>query len=182
MASKSSLSYSDRVENHTNPVAKKLFSIAASKQSNLMIRDDQPPGSWWNWLTNRDIASRSRPTPTSSRTSVTIQSAASNTAPGYKILKFVDSGNTMQKQYYGGALRISESGQHVLASDGTIEAWKDFCHRGEWVLLILAKMATKGSLAIGDYTKTSIELAKRDRDFVVGFVASRALTGFEMGE
>lgn len=100
--------------------------------------------------------------------------------------KFVDIGNTVQKQYDGGALRISEWAHivnaSVLAGDGIIEALaqtassKHFGYRGERGLLILAEMTTKGSLASGDYTKASVESAKKHKDFVIGFVATQALT------
>lgn len=103
--------------------------------------------------------------------------------------KFVDIGNTVQKQYHGGALRISEWAHlvnaSVLAGDGIIEALSQTAaseqipHRGERALLILAEMTTQGSLAVGDYTQASISSAKRHRDFVVGFVATRALTAVD---
>jgi orotidine-5'-phosphate decarboxylase len=100
--------------------------------------------------------------------------------------KFVDIGNTVQKQYHGGALRISEWAHFinasVLAGDGIIEALsatgtsKAFQYRGDRGLLILAEMTTEGSLAVGEYTEASIWSAKKHTDFVVGFVATRALT------
>ena len=40
-------------------------------------------------------------------------------------------------------------------------------------------MTTKGSLATGDYTRASIDSAKKHKDFVIGFVATRALTFLE---
>jgi orotidine-5'-phosphate decarboxylase len=36
-------------------------------------------------------------------------------------------------------------------------------------------MTSKGSLATGDYTKSSVDIARRHRDFVLGFVSTRAL-------
>ncbi len=100
--------------------------------------------------------------------------------------KFIDIGNTVQKQYDGGALRISEWAHvvnaSILAGDGIIEALaqtgtsEQFRYRGERGLLILAEMTTKGSLATGDYTKACIELARKHQDFVLGFVATQALT------
>jgi len=100
-----------------------------------------------------------------------------------------DIGITVQKQHHGGTLRIFEWAHLVnacvLAGDGTIEALaktgtsKQFGHRGERGLVIPAEMTTKGSLATGDSTRASIESAKGQKDFVVGFVATRALTEFE---
>ena len=51
-----------------------------------------------------------------------------------------------------------------------------FPYAGSRGLLILAEMTTKGSLAIGDYTKLSVEIARKYPTFVVGFVATRALS------
>lgn len=100
--------------------------------------------------------------------------------------KFVDIGNTVQKQYHGGALRISEWAHlvnaSVLAGDGIIEALsqtgtsEQFPYSGERGLLILAEMTSKGSLAVGDYTQASISSARKHQNFVMGFVATQALT------
>ncbi|MCJ1313423.1 orotidine 5'-phosphate decarboxylase [Agyrium rufum] len=92
--------------------------------------------------------------------------------------KFVDIGNTIQKQYHGGALRISEWAHivnaSVLAGDGIVEALTktgtddEFPYVGDRALLILAEMTTKGSLAVGEYTKASIESARKHSQFVIG--------------
>lgn len=103
--------------------------------------------------------------------------------------KFVDIGNTVQKQYHGGALRISEWAHivnaSVLAGDGIVEVLtetatsKDFTYKGERGLLMLAEMTTKGTLATGAYTQASIESARKHQAFVIGFVANQALTSIE---
>lgn len=103
--------------------------------------------------------------------------------------KFVDIGNTVQKQYHGGALRISEWAHivnaSVLAGDGIVEALtetgtsEDIKYKGERGLLMLAEMTTKGTLATGAYTKASIESARKHQAFVMGFVANQALTSID---
>jgi orotidine-5'-phosphate decarboxylase len=103
--------------------------------------------------------------------------------------KFVDIGNTVQQQYHGGAFQISEWAHvvnaSILAGEGVVEALAEtalaegFPHRGNRALLVLAEMTTKGSLATGDYTKSSIEIARKHRDFVIGFVATRSLASVE---
>lgn len=96
----------------------------------------------------------------------------------------------MQKQYHGGTLRISEWAHivnaSVLAGDGIVDALaqtaasKDFPYpASERGLLILAEMTSKGSLAVGEYTKLSVELARRYKGFVMGFVATRSLAAVE---
>lgn len=40
MASKSSLTYSERAQRHSNPVAKRLFEIAEEKSTNVVVSAD----------------------------------------------------------------------------------------------------------------------------------------------
>jgi len=92
--------------------------------------------------------------------------------------KFVDIGNTAQRQYHGGALRISEWAHivnaSVLAGKGTVKALaqtagaEDFEYKGDRALIILAEMTTEGSLAVRTYTESSVDIAKRHKGFVIG--------------
>lgn len=97
--------------------------------------------------------------------------------------KFIDIGNTVQKQYRGGALRIYDWAHiinaSVLAGEGIIDALAQTIEKGEERdrgILILAEMTSKGSLAVGDYTRASVEIAKKHKGHVVGFVATRQLS------
>lgn len=97
--------------------------------------------------------------------------------------KFIDIGNTVQKQYRGGALRIYDWAHivnaSVLAGEGIIDALAQMIADGnerDRGILILAEMTSKGSLAVGDYTKASVEIAKKHKTHVVGFVATRHLS------
>jgi orotidine-5'-phosphate decarboxylase len=97
--------------------------------------------------------------------------------------KFVDIGNTVQKQYRGGALRIYDWAHiinaSVLAGEGIIDALAQTIEKGgerDRGILILAEMTSKGSLAVGEYTKASVEIAKKHKDHVLGFVATRDLS------
>jgi orotidine-5'-phosphate decarboxylase len=100
--------------------------------------------------------------------------------------KFVDIGNTVQKQYQGGALRIFEWAHivnaSVLAGEGIIQALDEVIAKSpgspERGILILAEMTSKGSLATGEYTKASVEIAQRYSQNVIGFVATRELSGY----
>lgn len=99
--------------------------------------------------------------------------------------KFIDIGNTVQKQYHGGALRISEFADivnvSILAGEGIAKAMSqviaapDFPYPKERAFIILADMTSKGSLAIGSYTQKSVELARTHNDSCIGFVAMKSL-------
>jgi orotidine-5'-phosphate decarboxylase len=103
--------------------------------------------------------------------------------------KFVDIGNTVQKQYKGGALRIFDWAHIVnacvLAGEGIIKALDEVIAQApvssERGILILAEMTSKGSLATGEYTKASVQIAQKYTQSVIGFVATRELSGYVAG-
>jgi len=97
--------------------------------------------------------------------------------------KFIDIGHTVQLQYKGGALRIHDWAHivtaSVLAGEGIIQALDQTIHQADVAdrgVLILADMTSKGSLAVGDYTRASVEIARRYPQTVIGFVARRELS------
>ena len=99
--------------------------------------------------------------------------------------KFIDIGNTVQKQYRGGALRIHEWAHivnaSVLAGEGIIQALDQTISQAavpDRGVLILAEMTSKGSLATGEYTKASVAIAQKYPDSVIGFVATRELSSY----
>lgn len=97
--------------------------------------------------------------------------------------KFVDIGNTVQKQYKGGALRIHEWAHivnaSILAGEGIIQALDQTIRDGgisERGILILAEMTSQGSLAVGEYTRASVEIARKYPQSVIGFVSTKELS------
>lgn len=99
--------------------------------------------------------------------------------------KFIDIGNTVQKQYVGGALRIHAWAHivnaSVLAGPGIIQALGESIKNGEKperAVLILAEMTSKGSLATGTYTSASVDFARQHPETVIGWVATRELSSF----
>lgn len=99
--------------------------------------------------------------------------------------KLVDIGNTVQKQYHGGCLRLSEWADivnlSVLGGDGIVEALDqtvtspDFPFPDQRAFLLLAEMTSKGSLATGSYTQKCIDLARQFPRSMIGFVATKSL-------
>ncbi|KAL8363238.1 hypothetical protein RB601_009149 [Gaeumannomyces tritici] len=194
MTSKSGVTYEQRGELHKSPVAKRLFSIATSKKSNLVISAD---------LTDSKsllkCADDLGPLIAVFKTHVDlVHDFNEDTIRGLKTLaekhnflifedrKLVDIGNTVQKQYHGSVLRISEWADlvnlSILGGDGIVEALSqtisapDFPYPEQRAFLILAEMTSKGSLATGAYTKRCVDLAREHPDSMLGFVATRSLS------
>jgi orotidine-5'-phosphate decarboxylase len=69
----------------------------------------------------------------------------------------------------------------ILGGDGIVEALdqtvtsSDFPYPGQRAFLILAEMTSKESLATGSYTQKCIDIARKFRSSMIGFVATRAL-------
>ncbi|KAJ5815188.1 Orotidine 5'-phosphate decarboxylase [Penicillium riverlandense] len=193
MSSKSHLTYGARARTHPNPLARRLFEVAEAKQSNVTVSADV--------TTTKellDLADRLGPYIAVIKTHIDILSDFSEeTITGLQALaskhnflifedrKFIDIGNTVQKQYHGGTLRISEWAHiincAILPGEGIVQALAqtaqaaDFPHGPERGLLILAEMTSKGSLATGAYTASSVDYARNYPSFVLGFVSTRSL-------
>ncbi|KAL1959178.1 hypothetical protein VTO42DRAFT_2683 [Malbranchea cinnamomea] len=200
MTSLSHLPYEDRASRHSNPLARQLFQIAVEKKSNVVVSADVTTSQEL-----LDLADRLGPYMVVLKTHIDILSdltpstlsSLSSLAQKHRFLlfedrKFVDIGNTVQKQYHGGTLRISEWAHivncAVLAGGGIVDALAQTAAKPDFqaqygregrALLILAEMTSKGSLATGEYTRLSVELARKYPEFVLGFVATRSLGDIE---
>ncbi|KAK7995675.1 orotidine 5'-phosphate decarboxylase PyrG [Apiospora arundinis] len=187
-------SYQERSLHHPHPVARRLFQVAELKKSNLVISAD--------FTESKSLlacADELGPYIAVFKTHIDIVSDFSDeTVIGLKQLakkynflifedrKLVDIGNTVQKQYHGGALRLSEWADivnlSILGGDGIVEALDqtvtaaDFPYKGERAFLLLAEMTAKGSRAVGPYTEQCVGLAPAYPNSVIGFVSTRALT------
>ncbi|OAL54989.1 orotidine 5'-phosphate decarboxylase [Pyrenochaeta sp. DS3sAY3a] len=99
--------------------------------------------------------------------------------------KFVDIGNTVQKQYHGGALHISEFAHivnvSILGGEGIVEALSQVVHapelgyKDERAFILLAEMTSKGSLATDNYTVKCVELARKQTSSIIGWIANKSL-------
>ncbi|CCJ31461.1 unnamed protein product, partial [Pneumocystis jirovecii] len=91
-------------------------------------------------------------------------------------------------QYSAGVYRIAEwadiTNAHGVVGPGIVSGLKQAAEevtkepRG---LLMLAELSCKGSLSTGEYTKGTVDIAKSDKDFVIGFIAQRDMGGRDEG-
>ncbi|KAK0640744.1 orotidine 5-phosphate decarboxylase pyrG-penicillium chrysogenum [Cercophora newfieldiana] len=193
MTSLSNVSFHKRAMGNLHPIAKRLFEIADGKQSNLAVSADVTDSK-----SLLDLADNLGPYIVVLKTHADLVSDFDDrTIRGLKALaekhnfllfedrKFVDIGNTVQKQYHGGPLRISEWADivnfSILGGDGIAEALNqtvtapEFPFPNQRAFLVLAEMTSEGSLATGSYTKSCVEVARKYPRSVIGFVATRAL-------
>ncbi|CAK7905570.1 hypothetical protein CAAN1_14S04654 [[Candida] anglica] len=102
--------------------------------------------------------------------------------------KFADIGNTVKSQYAGGVYKIAQwsdiTNAHGITGAGIVQGLKEAAQettsepRG---LLMLAELSSKGSLAYGEYTERTVDIARTDREFVIGFIAQRDMGGASEG-
>ncbi|AGO12301.1 AaceriAEL059Wp [[Ashbya] aceris (nom. inval.)] len=193
----STKSYEERADAHNSPVARKLLALMHEKKTNLCasldvrtsrklleLADTLGPHicllkTHVDILTDFDIETTVKPLQ---------QLAAKHNFMIFEDRKFADIGNTVKLQYASGVYRIAEwadiTNAHGVTGPGVIAGLKDAAKiasqepRG---LLMLAELSSKGSLAHGEYTQGVVEMAKLDKDFVIGFIAQRDMGGREEG-
>lgn len=190
-------SYTQRAEVHPSPVAQRLFKLMDTKKSNLCASVDVKTTDEFLSLieklgpficlvkTHIDIIDDF----SYEKTIVPLLELSKK----YNFMifedrKFADIGNTVKSQYSGGVYNISKwsdiTNAHGITGSGIVQGLKEAAKestnepRG---LLMLAELSSKGSLAYGEYTERTVDIAKTDKEFVIGFIAQRDMGGVEEG-
>lgn len=193
----SNLTYSERASKHNSAIASKLLNIMEEKQTNLCASLDVRTTSEL-----LSIVEKVGPKICLLKTHVDILDDFSlegtvkplkELAAKYNFLifedrKFADIGNTVKLQYSSGVYKIVEwadiTNAHGVTGSGIVKGLKEAAEentkepRG---LLMLAELSSKGSLAHGEYTQGTIDIAKSDKEFVIGFIAQRDMGGRDEG-
>ncbi|KAH0609644.1 uncharacterized protein H6S33_013130 [Morchella sextelata] len=192
--------YEARAETHPTEIGRRLLTIMATKKTNLCISVDLTDPDQILALVDKlgpqiclvkthiDIITFTTP---SSITDFTTALTALSTKHNFLIFedrKFADIGSTVAHQYRGGVYRIASwshiTNAHTVPGPGIIAGLHSVAKevgkpRG---LLMLGEMSSEGNLGGGEYLQKTVEMARGDRDFVVGFIAQGKVEGAKEGE
>ncbi|CAN3375948.1 hypothetical protein DIRU0_E18316 [Diutina rugosa] len=181
--------YTERADAHTSPLAQRLFRLMESKQTNLCASVDVT-------TTQEMLALVDKLGPYICLVKTHIDIIDDFTYEGtvvpllalakkhnfliFEDRKFADIGNTVKHQYSGGVYKIARwadiTNAHGVTGAGIVKGLKEAAEettdepRG---LLMLAELSSKGSIAYGEYTEKTIEIAESDKEFCIGFIAQR---------
>ena len=93
--------------------------------------------------------------------------------------KFADIGNTVKNQYSKGVYHIAEWADivnaHVVPGDAAIKGLKEIGRPLGRACLLIGEMSSAGNLAACEYTKAAVEMAKKHKEFVIGFISLSCL-------
>ncbi|KAG7096825.1 dihydroorotate dehydrogenase [Marasmius oreades] len=179
--------YGSRAENHRNPTAKLLLETIERKQSNLAVSVDVTKSC--DFLSIIDAVG---PFVCLVKTHIDIledftqdvifklqKLSVEHDFVIFEDRKFADIGNTVALQYSSGIYRIASwshiTNAHPVPGPSIISGLASVglpLGRG---LLLLAEMSTEGALTEGSYTESAVRMARRHREFVIGFIAQRRM-------
>lgn len=185
------LSYDDRAAKHPSPVAQSLLKLMASKKTNLCASLDVRSTKEFLELLDKvgpsialvkshvdiidDFSYEGTVVPM-------LELAKKHNFMIFEDRKFADIGSTVKAQYTGGVFKIAQwsdiTNAHALPGGGIVKGLQEAAEettpepRG---LLLLAELSSKGSLATGEYTAKTVEIAREHKGFVFGFIAQNRM-------
>ncbi|KEQ79377.1 orotidine-5'-phosphate decarboxylase [Aureobasidium pullulans EXF-150] len=176
----------------TSPVASYLLRLIAAKQTNLCVSADvsttrellqlaeEVGDSICMLKTHADIINDFGPRTIEGLKEI----AAKKHFLVFEDRKFGDIGSTVQKQFTAGPLQIVRWANiinaHIFPGPAIITALSQAAHDAVKPpllrsLLILAEMSSAGNLMTGSYTEQCVVEARKNPEFVMGFIAQRTL-------
>ncbi|XP_053384140.1 uridine 5'-monophosphate synthase-like isoform X2 [Mercenaria mercenaria] len=183
----SEMTYKERANLCKNSVSKQLLEIMEQKQSNLAVSADHTSASDILQLVDQ-VGSKVCIVKTHADIiddfSDTFVHKLQELAKKHNFLifedrKFGDIGNTVLHQYKGGIHKIADWADivnaHTVPGAGVVTGLKQVGGDKNKACLLVAEMSSSGSLAKGDYTRATVEIAKENSDFVIGFICQNKL-------
>ena len=181
------LSYHERTQFCSNPVAIRLLELMSTKETNLALSAD---------VTNKkellQLADKLGPYICVLKTHIDIiedfdpalilQLQTLATRHNFLLFedrKFADIGNTVKQQYAQGIYRIADWATivtvHAVPGPGVLEGLEIIGLPRGCAALLLIEMSSEGSLAKGEYSLSALRMAEEHRDFVMGFITQHPL-------
>ncbi|KAI5846716.1 Orotidine 5'-phosphate decarboxylase domain-containing protein [Tricharina praecox] len=189
--------YLQRSSTHPTALGRTLLSLMSRKRTNLCISLDLPsPSEILRLLdilgpsicvakTHIDILPFSGAGDIAAFTGALAALAAKHDFLIFEDRKFADIGSTVKAQYGGGVYRIAQwahiTNAHTVPGPGIIDGLKEVAATVAHprALLLLAEMSSKGSLGGGEYAAKTLEMARGEKEFVMGFIAQGAMENRE---
>ncbi|KAF8246961.1 orotidine-5'-phosphate decarboxylase [Wilcoxina mikolae CBS 423.85] len=193
----SARTYESRAQTHPAAVGRTLLSIIAAKKTNLCVSLDLTDADAILTLldtlgpliccakTHIDIIPFTTPDAITTFTSRLAALASTHNFLIFEDRKFADIGSTVKAQYGGGVYNIASwahiTNAHSVPGPGIIAGLKEVVAtisepRG---LLLLGEMSSKGNLGGGEYLQKTLEMARMDKEFVMGFIAQTGVENLE---
>lgn len=181
------LTYQQRAELTKHPVTKQLFTLMAKKETNLCLSADVTHKQELIELielTGNEICLLKTHIDIIEDFDQDLIQQLKSLSQKYQFLifedrKFADIGNTVKSQYSKGIYHIVDWADiinaHVLPGPGIIEGLKEAGMEKQRGLLLLAQMSSKQNLFTADYVNATVEMALKNKDFVIGFIAQNKL-------
>ncbi|XP_034830936.1 uridine 5'-monophosphate synthase [Maniola hyperantus] len=185
---RASLPYEKRAELTSNLIAKQLFTIMATKKTNLCISVD---------LTSStkilDLLGKVGEHVCLVKTHIDIIEDYTDNfivqlrqlAQKYNFLiledrKYADIGNTVALQYSKGLYKVGEWADcvtvHSLPGEGILKAVSGSAKDVNKGVFLLAEMSSEGNLITPDYTEATVKMAAKYPELITGFVCQNRTT------
>jgi len=90
--------------------------------------------------------------------------------------KFADIGNTVKNQFSKGVYKINDwadlTNAHAVPGQGVIDGLESCTENMSRACLLIAQMSSAGALTDSKYIKSTVEMAKKKNDYVIGFIST----------